>query len=237
MDTFNAILTKQPGELSEKCPAVPEELSNISSDCLEKDIARRIPSGVELLDRLKTISLSRPGDILKEKVQRRPGWIKAIGVVLLALLLTSVIWFSRSGGQQTLPTSGPGIQSVAIMPFRATTKTEETSYLAEVLPEELSSALSRSGYQVASQSDVLQLASDTDVRTAGAQLGVEAIITGTIRSIGKRYRISVEIVNTRTGFQLWSGTINIEGDGLLELGEKSTAEILSEISATLSVKR
>src|SRR5207248_3173983 len=43
-----------------------------------------------------------------------------------------------------------------------------------------------------------------DARDIGRRLGVEALLEGSVRKAGQRLRITVQLIDSRNGYQLWS---------------------------------
>ena len=128
---------------------------------------------------------------------------------------------------------GAPIRSVAVMTFRTTPDDAQAATLAQDLPEEVEAALSGTGLQVASQSGVLQLGSVGDARTVGAQLGVDAVMDGSVRTFGPRFKIHVELVNARTGFQVWSDSFTAENGDLLAEEQKVAKQIAQELQQAI----
>src|SRR5262249_32256126 len=62
----------------------------------------------------------------------------------------------------------------------------------------------------------------------GRQLGVDAIVTGAVTRRSERLLIRAELVDVRTGVQLWSGTYDRSGTDVLLLQDEITTAILEE---------
>jgi TolB-like protein len=109
--------------------------------------------------------------------------------------------------------------------------------MTEALPEDLGSALTRTGFQVASRTNVQQLGAAADARAAAINLGVDGVLDGTIRMQGTGVRIYVELIDARTGFQVWSNTFAADVAALVA-GQGATAtEIASQIRAAAGGQR
>jgi TolB-like protein/tRNA A-37 threonylcarbamoyl transferase component Bud32 len=215
MDTLNAILSKEPPP----CPALPEVVSR----ALRKTASERHSTAGELLEHLKRSQTSA-----SVRVKGKPKWFYAVlALVAIAGITAATWWYLRPAA------SGPvNVQSVAVMSLRAPPEDSRAAPLATGLPEELSSALSQTGLHVASQSAVQELSGST-LQAAGAKLHVDAVLTGTVRSYGGTYKVYIELVSTRTGFQIWSETFTADAEDLLA-GEKKTAvEIASHLRAAM----
>nr|WP_241737492.1 tetratricopeptide repeat protein [Neptunicella marina] len=100
-------------------------------------------------------------------------------------------------------------QAMAVMPFRDLSPEQDQSYLAEGIAEELSSLLGeKTGLQVSAFTSVLMLSrqqlSPMDI---GRRLDVDAVLSGSVRAIGDRLKIRLELIDSQNGQTLWSDTL------------------------------
>jgi len=95
--------------------------------------------------------------------------------------------------------------AVAVLPFLALGDEPLVRSLAEGLTEELMTALGEiPGVRVASRSAVTAARQTTpDVRELGARLGLGAVLEGSVRVAGGRFRLSVRLVDVADGCQRW----------------------------------
>jgi len=237
IDTLTAILNKDPARVSARSPGVSEAVSAITARALEKDASRRYPSAVELLEELKqarSAQVSAAGVQALPPARAKPRWMQAVGVALIAVILSVAAWRLRSSPTgENLVTP---VRSVAVMNFRAAGDDQGAATLAQELPEELGTALSKTGLQIASHESVLQLGASLKPRDIGAQLGVDAVLDGSVRSYGSKFKVHVELVNARTGFQVWSETFTVESEDLLTGERKTAAEIAQELRQALAAR-
>jgi TolB-like protein/Tfp pilus assembly protein PilF len=97
-------------------------------------------------------------------------------------------------------------RAVAVLPFLDHSREKDQDYLCEGLAEEILIALSKiGGLRVASRAASFRFrARDADVRETGRRLGVEALVSGSVRRAGDRLRVAVELVNVADGFEIWT---------------------------------
>ena len=95
--------------------------------------------------------------------------------------------------------------SVAVMPLINLTGDKEKDYVVDGLTEELSFELARyQGFQViASQSTMRFKGQKVDFNEVGRDLGVRFVLTGSVREDLKTVKISIRLLNTSTGVQIW----------------------------------
>jgi len=125
--------------------------------------------------------------------------------------------------------------SVAVLPFANMSSAKEDDYLCEGLAEEIINALTRiSGLRViARTSSFLVGRLGLDVREAGARLGVESILEGSVRRAGNRVRVTAQLVSTRDGSHLWSERYDREMTDLLVLEDEVAAAIAERLRGEL----
>ncbi len=233
LDTLTAILTREPEPVSSRRAEVPPAVEQVVSRSLEKEPSRRFASIEEVSKQLRQARMASVPGAAPAAARHKPRWMQAVGAILLALLLTAALWGLRPwllGGK-----SQQAIRAVAVMPLKTEASEAQAATAARALPEDLGAALSRTGFQVASYQSAQMLSEMGNSRAAGRQLGVDAVLEGTVRQLGNRLRLHLELIDARTGFQAWSGTYALEpGDDVLN-GERAS-QIAGDIRATLDKK-
>lgn len=98
------------------------------------------------------------------------------------------------------------IAAIAVLPFTDMSPGRDQDYFCEGLAEELIDALSHvDGLRVAARTSSFQFRGvDIDVREAGRRLGVGALLEGSVRKAGDRLRITVQLVDVKSGYHKWS---------------------------------
>src|SRR5207247_3209377 len=74
---------------------------------------------------------------------------------------------------------------------------------------------------------------NANVSEVGKKLNVANVLEGTVRREGNRVRITAEVVNTHTGFHLWSETYERELQGVFALQDEITRSIVEELKIKL----
>src|SRR5688572_25455256 len=99
---------------------------------------------------------------------------------------------------------------VAVLPFKSSGNVAELAALAEGLPEDIVTGLSRFSYLrlIARTSTSGPAAGAADVRAAGKALGARYVMEGSVRQAGTRVRLAVQFIDTATGAHLWAETFD-----------------------------
>jgi len=108
-----------------------------------------------------------------------------------------------AGGWWLLKPAAANANRIAVLPFADLSGAHDQSYFAEGIAEELRSALSRVGLQVIGRasSDAVKA---LDTRAAAAKLGVENILTGSVRRSAEMVRISAQLVSAEDRVEHWA---------------------------------
>jgi serine/threonine protein kinase/Tfp pilus assembly protein PilF len=143
-------------------------------------------------------------------------------------------------GQLAAITGDPGaevadVPSLAVLPFADMSPEHDQEYFCEGIAEELLNSLARiRGLRVASRTSSFRfkgLAADT--REIGERLGVRAILEGSVRKAATRLRITVQLVDPRNGYQLWSERYDRELVDVFEIQDDIARRIVEALEVRL----
>jgi TolB-like protein/Flp pilus assembly protein TadD len=165
--------------------------------------------------------LERPGEIVTRDELRKRLWPSDTFVDFEVALNSAVSRLRNALGDsanspnviETVPKRGyrfvvpiPKKPAVAVMPFVNQTGDAKDEYFSDGLTDELIRVLSRiEGLRVTAPSVVFRFKGQLrDARQVGRELGVEAVLEGSVQRSGERIRISVNLVGVKDGFNLWA---------------------------------
>jgi serine/threonine-protein kinase len=99
---------------------------------------------------------------------------------------------------------------VAVLPFIDLSEAHDQHFLSDGLAEEIVTALTRiEGLRVTGQrSSVRFRGPSPDLRKVGRDLGVAAVLEGSVRRDGDRLRVTAQLVQATDGYHLWSRTFD-----------------------------
>ena len=132
------------------------------------------------------------------------------------------------GGDNAVP-------SIAVLPFINMSSDPENEYFSEGLAEEIINALTRTpGLRVIARTSSFAVGRlGLDIREAGARLGVESILEGSVRRSGSHVRVTAQLVSTRNGLHLWSERYDRELTDLLALEDDVAVAIAERLRGEL----
>jgi serine/threonine-protein kinase len=145
---------------------------------------------------------------------------------------------SRAGtstSRFTAAIGDPGMPSVAVLPFANLSSDPENEFLSDGITEEIMSALSRlRTLRVAARTSSFAFKGrQEDVRAIAEQLGVATVLDGSVRRMGSRVRVSAQLIDASTGFQLWSDQYDRQLDDVFQIQDDLARAIATALRATL----
>lgn len=164
------------------------------------------------------------------KVKR---WLVA-GVVGAILVAGSLIAMGIGLGiaKRQRPSAQPlRLDSIAVLPFSDLSEKRDLTHLAEALTEQIQDELTRNrNLRVVGSTSAKQVAADSDLRVAARQVGVHALIQGSVRAEGKKVRVTVRLFDGNTGSALWSESFDGDREKLFDMEEKIARVVADKLA-------
>ncbi len=134
-----------------------------------------------------------------------------------------------------LPRAKLEANSLAVLPFAALSDAQEDGYFADGLTEDLLNTLARiPGLRVVGRTSVFYYKGrNEDLRTIAAQLNVRYVIEGSVRRDGDRLRISIQLIEADSGFNLWSETFDRLNENILEIQRTIAQKVANVLQVRL----
>jgi TolB-like protein/DNA-binding winged helix-turn-helix (wHTH) protein/Flp pilus assembly protein TadD len=182
---------------------------------------------------------TRNGQLVAEQKpsqQRRlPSRNLFAGGVVLALLLTTAVWFNW----QTLSVwlgIRPAIQSVAVLPLVNLSNDPAQEYLADGITEQLITDLSYAKplRVLSRESTIAFKGSNLSFPQIAEQLHVDALIEGTVLRANDTARVTVRLTATRPERQLWAASYERNASDLIQLQNQLAADAVKQMRAQLT---
>jgi serine/threonine protein kinase/Tfp pilus assembly protein PilF len=136
---------------------------------------------------------------------------------------------SRPGASVPVP------GAVAVLPFVNLSSGVDDQYFSDGLAEDLVNALARlPGLRVASRTSSFRFRGrDLDVREVGRELGVDAVLEGSVRRSGTQLRLTVHLTAVESGYHIWSDRYDRELADVFEVQDDVVKAIVAAVAPAL----
>ena len=130
----------------------------------------------------------------------------------------------------------PDKPSIAVLPFTNMSGDQEQEYFSDGITEDIITDLSKVAglLVIARNSTFAYKGRNVDIRTIGRELGVRAVLEGSIRRAGNRVRITAQLIDTADGGHLWAERYDRDLDDIFAVQDEVTLEIVGALKVTLS---
>lgn len=128
--------------------------------------------------------------------------------------------------------------SIAVLPFENLSGQAKDEYLGRGLAEDILHRLAMiKGLHVASRTAAFALdTSNLDIPTIGQRLGVKSLLEGSVRKDGNRLRIVAQLIDTESGYHIWSRSYEREMDDLFGIYDEISTAVVSELQLSLNTE-
>src|SRR5213082_426823 len=157
---------------------------------------------------------------------------------LLVLVAAGVLVSAIAGFFLLLPRASAHKidKSIAVLPFENLSDDKENAYFADGIQNDVLTNLSKIGdLKVISRTSVMPYRGHApNVREIGKTLGVATILEGSVRRIGNRVRVNVQLINTDTDEHLWAEDYDRDLTDVFAIQSDLAQKIARELQAKLS---
>ena len=213
---FDAVLNHTPPFATSIAPRVPVALSHVIAKALEKDREQRYQRVSDLSADLQRIAngaaISPPvtapdGAVLRRRGLQACGGSSSQARSSPSWLGPAMMWWSSAHSPSSQRARAP-IHSLAVLPLENLSGGSDNDYFTDGMTEELITALAAvRGWRVISRTSVMPYKHARKPLPAIArELGVDAIVEGSIQQSGQRVRITAKLVRAGDAEEnLWAG--------------------------------
>jgi TolB-like protein/tRNA A-37 threonylcarbamoyl transferase component Bud32 len=226
--TPQAILAKK---LSAPVPLISVVRDAVSANveaALSKALARtpadRFSTAALFAEALSGASTARPA----LRAPRRRVWLSVSGALGVVLLGVAGWWVATRSCHSA-------IQRLAVLPLASFTNDTTQDYFVQGVHDALISNLQEAGLTVLGRTSVLQYRrTEKPPRQIARELGVDALIEGTVMRSGDSMAIAVRLIDGRTEVVRWEHTYPGEVRSVFALYHGVTRAIAEQVQSALS---
>jgi TolB-like protein/Tfp pilus assembly protein PilF len=128
------------------------------------------------------------------------------------------------------------IESIAVMPFVNESGNADVEYLSDGMTETLIGSLTQlPNLNVKARSSVFRYkGKETDAKTVGKELGVQAVLNGRFGQRGDQLTLSLELVDAATENAIWSQQYTRKQSDIVSLQTEVARDVSSKLKSKLS---
>jgi TolB-like protein/Flp pilus assembly protein TadD len=128
-------------------------------------------------------------------------------------------------------------KSIAVLPFQSLSDEKENEYFADGIQDDILTNLAKIGdLKVISRMSVMSYRGDAvrNAREIGKALGVAALLEGSVRRVGNRVRVSVQLINANSDEHIWAEDYDRDLTDVFAIQTDLAKKIASALQAKLS---
>jgi TolB-like protein/Flp pilus assembly protein TadD len=128
-------------------------------------------------------------------------------------------------------------KSIAVLPFQNLSDEKENAYFADGMQDDILTNLSKIGdLKVISRMSVMSYRGDAvrNAREIGKALGVATLLEGSVRRIGNRVRVNVQLINANNDQHIWAEDYDRDLTDVFAIQSDLAQKIAAALQAKLS---
>jgi TolB-like protein/DNA-binding winged helix-turn-helix (wHTH) protein len=160
---------------------------------------------------------------------RKPGTIGLLTLIAIVGLLSVTAFLKRAGADAQ-------IHSIAVLPFENLSGDSSQDYFAEGLTDAVTTDLAQIGaVKVISRSSANHYKKDyKPLVKIGQELGVDAVVEGTVARSGGRVRVNARLISTGDDRNLWAQSFERDTGDILSLEDDLAQSVSRRIEVALT---
>jgi adenylate cyclase len=126
-------------------------------------------------------------------------------------------------------------QRIAVLPFENISPSPADAYVSDGLTEETISTLSKiTGLRVIARTSVLRYrGSEKGIAEIGRELGVGTLLEGSVRKMGDKLRVTVQLIDSGTEEHLWAQDYDRRMEDVFEVQKEIATRVAEELRVKL----
>jgi TolB-like protein/DNA-binding winged helix-turn-helix (wHTH) protein/Tfp pilus assembly protein PilF len=163
-------------------------------------------------------------------------WFGVAAALVAGLAVLALLKLNEQRLQRLPQPDSAPIQSIAVLPLQNLSSDPNQGYFADGMTDELITDLAQmKGLKVVSKTSIMQY-KDTrkPLSQIGRELGVDAVIEGSVLRSGNRVRITAQLIRTSTDRHLWANTYEGDLKDVLNLQGRVAEAITAAVKLNLN---
>ena len=250
---FDSILHNVPVDPVRLNPDLPPKIEQVISKALDKDRDTRYQSAAELkadLKRLKRDSESQrfqaatgnaDRDMRRNRKPRRARGRRWEAIPGAVVILAALLFAGRRGYNHFIhaPQDAVAIkqapETMAVLPFRDISASTDDSWGVGITDAIISRLTSLQNLAVRPTTSVLRYAKESpDPTEAAKTLGVQSVLEGTYQRAAGVTRVTVQLIDGRTGTTKWSQRYDLKSADILSFEDEVAGKVVEGLQVQIS---
>lgn len=179
-----------------------------------------------------------PAGIVSDQSAQRLPPRQIIGLASLALTATLGLFLLLSLTIGGMPVNADSVawragelrdRSIAVAPFVDNSPGQDQEWLATGLGQEILQGLPRIEHLL-----VAEVPAGMDAREVGRQHAVASVLSGNLQRVGARVRLNVRLIDTSSGYQIWTASYDGQLDDIFEFQASTAANVVRDLETLFS---
>jgi serine/threonine-protein kinase len=186
------------------------------------------------------------------KLRRRSIGIAAALVLFAMLAAGGLFWWAKRGaapgiGPKAPETAAIPAKSIAVLPLENLSDDKENAFFADGIQDDLLTSLAKiKDLKVISRTSVMSYRNKgtRNLREIGKELGVASVLEGSVRRVGNRVLVNVQLIDTASDQHIWAerydrtltDSITLQGELASEIAGALRASLTAEEKARVETK-
>jgi len=171
------------------------------------------------------------GKLKEKKYSRKTKWLIAAGIIAVLAVVyvfySQIISKTRFTGKE---------KSIAVLPFTNMSNDKENEYFSDGITEEITTQLSKIAdlKVIARTSSMLYKNSKKNVTQIAEELGVAAILEGSVQKSGNQVRIIAQLIDAKTQENIWAEKYDRSMNEIFAIQSEVAEQITNQLNARLT---
>ena len=231
-DLMREIQHAEPTHIQQSKASAPTELIRIINKAMQKSCSARYQRASEMKANLEALR-----DRLEHKGQSLKAWLAGIAVaLLLGAAIAGLLIITRVHNWIFATSGGSVVKSIAVLPLDNLTGDPAQQYFVSGMTGALTTNLTKVGsLRVLSRETAEQIKSlHKPLREVAQQLGVDAVLEGSVIRAGNRVRISAQLVDITKDQNVWAQEYDRDLQDVLQLQSEVAWDVVNQIQVRLT---
>jgi TolB-like protein len=250
--TIYAILNQEPEPVTSLRSGIPMELERIAKKALAKKPSERYQHVDDLIVDLKSVTRESASALVRGMVQplarprRRPLRIWLPATLVIVAVIVAGAHFILSGKREAKKSAAPAAtpqftvpawrDSIAVLPFKDYSAAKDQEYFCDGMTEDIITKLSSiHDLKVISRTSAMRF-KDTDksIREIARELGVGAILEGSIQKEQNEIRVNVQLIRAADDAHLWADKYDRKLESVFQVQDEISMAIVEALELKLT---